>query len=242
MKQYRKTQKGNPHKLTIKQHVFPVKSIQRFCNESGKVYVYRFNERKSFPKSPDDAIFCAKRVWGHGDEHGYMKLIEDKYQQLADEIMNNGKILFDNAENDIITDFFILLHLRSLYNKIPVEDIKLNGIEGDNLSIDMQEVCEKKHVSYIQSDSTVPGHLFNGLQIQLAIMHFKNTMKNTKWGLIRALEGEFIVPDYFLLKVIPLTPILCLIADNSTGCIPKNQVSSINKSLIDNCKEYYFRK
>lgn len=38
---YPKPQKGNPHKLTIDQHIFPKASISRFTGENGRVQVRR---------------------------------------------------------------------------------------------------------------------------------------------------------------------------------------------------------
>ena len=36
----KKPQKGNPHELTVKQHCFPRRSIERFANKDGIVNVW----------------------------------------------------------------------------------------------------------------------------------------------------------------------------------------------------------
>ena len=54
--------KGNPHELTIDQHIFPKKSIDRFYNQDGLLQVKRGNKIFN-TNSGNDGIFCAKRVW-----------------------------------------------------------------------------------------------------------------------------------------------------------------------------------
>ena len=240
MQKGKKTQKENPHNLTIKQHIFPKRSIERFCNKTGVVNVYLFKKEGFIESKPgNEGIFCAKRVWGHCDEHGYMKNIEDKFQCLVNKILKDNLSFTDN-EQKIITDFFILLHLRSKYNEKPMEDVKLNGIKGDNLSADMQEQCEKSGASFIQSDATVPAHLSNGLEIQIAMDRYRLNMKNKKWGIVQALEEEFIVPDYFEYMIIPIAPKISLVADVETGNIKKANLKNINTQLFANCRKYYF--
>ena len=43
---YEKTEKGNPHNLTINQHCFPSRSIERFSNNDGCVEVHRIIPEK----------------------------------------------------------------------------------------------------------------------------------------------------------------------------------------------------
>jgi len=39
MPRYQKPKKGNPRELTVNQHVFPKRSIDRFANDQGRVSV-----------------------------------------------------------------------------------------------------------------------------------------------------------------------------------------------------------
>jgi hypothetical protein len=49
---YEKTQKGNPHQLTIHQHTFPTKSIARFTDKSGYVKVKLIAQSKIISLNP----------------------------------------------------------------------------------------------------------------------------------------------------------------------------------------------
>src|SRR5580700_8963929 len=68
-----RTRSRNPNSLTINQHVFPSKSIERFTNQSGNVSVHDLLRAKVFSAKPQNAIFCARRAWDERTETGYMK-------------------------------------------------------------------------------------------------------------------------------------------------------------------------
>jgi hypothetical protein len=61
-----KTLPDNKHQLTRKQHVFPVRSIERFVDQSGGVAVFDMLRVKERPARPEDILFCARRAWGCG--------------------------------------------------------------------------------------------------------------------------------------------------------------------------------
>ncbi len=84
---FEKPQKGNPHRLPVKQHVLPRDSIARFADGTGMVCLFDKVRNKARQAKSDDDIFCAKRVWDRRAEFGYMKGIEDAFQGLASEIV-----------------------------------------------------------------------------------------------------------------------------------------------------------
>src|ERR1700730_5065135 len=84
---FEKPQKGNPHELPVMQHVWPLESIARFADGNGVVCIFDKARNKLRQAKPDDDVFCAKRVWDRRAECGYMKGIEDAFQELASEIM-----------------------------------------------------------------------------------------------------------------------------------------------------------
>ena len=71
MRRAERTRPKNPNRLTRRQHVFPVRSMQQFVNQSGRVSVFDMLRRKVRPARPDDILFCARRAWGpaHGSLH-----------------------------------------------------------------------------------------------------------------------------------------------------------------------------
>ena len=88
---YEKTQKGNPHKLTVKEHTFPARSISRFTKDNGKVSVSLISKDKVLERKPCDQLFCAKRAWDQNVESEFMKSIEYKYQSLDFDIILRNK-------------------------------------------------------------------------------------------------------------------------------------------------------
>lgn len=77
---YPKPQKGNPHKLTINQHIFPKACISRFARENGTVQVRRKCGEQDQWVTPGNSYFCARRLWDQKAEAVFMKAIEDRYQ------------------------------------------------------------------------------------------------------------------------------------------------------------------
>lgn len=245
---FEKPQKSNPHKLTTKQHVFPVRNILRFANSDGKVYVYLKANNKQFYANPNNEIFCAQRVWNQRAEKGWMKDIEDQFQELADAIFADRILDIDVKENERINSFFLLWYLRFVYRCNPPTDAKLNCIKGD-LSLDknQQEFLEKHHVGYIRADATVPGRDIADLQMHTRYLLMMKRIKTIEWGILKSLEGEFIVPDIFLkglkiLPIIPLTPTRCLISPKNNTDIRLEAVRNINKLAVEYSQEYYFAR
>lgn len=85
-----KTQPKNPNKLTIKQHVFPVRCIEPFVGQRGQMAVFDMHRGKHRHAKPDDHIFCAMRAWDQPTEM-HMKHIEDRFQAIVRPILH-GKV------------------------------------------------------------------------------------------------------------------------------------------------------
>jgi hypothetical protein len=87
-----KTRRRYPNRLTVNQHVFPAKSIERFTDQSGNVLVHDLRRAKVFSAKPRNAIFCASRAWDERAEAGYMKRIEAEFQIIADTIVDGNNV------------------------------------------------------------------------------------------------------------------------------------------------------
>jgi hypothetical protein len=239
---FEKPQKGNPHRLTIKQHAFPVASISRFTKSDGRVSVYLLKQRKELRLKPDNQIFYAKRVWDQRAESGFMKDIEDKYQDLA-EAITDGKIktLTKNG-NQIITDMYALWNIRANRKLNPIPDQQIDIIDvSTRLTKDEQESLEKNNIGYIKPNHTIPGRQITGGKIQLNLFEIRKQMKDIKWEIIRSSKGQFIVPDNFSnVMILPLSPTTCFIARSHNDIINDKDTSIINRLAIKNSNEYYF--
>lgn len=101
-----KPQKGNPHKLTMHQHIFPKQSIARFTNATGFVQTRRTHgiHSEELSLKPKNPFFCAQRVWGQKTESIMMRDIEARYQKIADQIVANFIRSLDTTMSVAVTD------------------------------------------------------------------------------------------------------------------------------------------
>lgn len=99
-----KPQNGNPHKLTIDQHIFPAESISRFASENGMVQVRRKNGEPDLSLRPGNSYFCARRLWDQKAEAVFMKEIEDRYQDVARNIVAGDVTTLDVVMTAAVTD------------------------------------------------------------------------------------------------------------------------------------------
>ena len=188
-------QNGNPHQLTINQHVLPTKSIERFAVD-GTVSVQFVSQDRHFKLSPEDQLFCANWKWDQRAEHCYMKKIEDQFQDLAKRIVN-GINSVNPREYPTVMNFFSLWHLCTRYRDESLPQQYASGVPGENLTKDQEEVLEQKHYAFVRQDQTFPGRQILGLRIQIEIDRITSLLQGVHWGILKAKDGEFIVPDTF---------------------------------------------
>jgi hypothetical protein len=233
------TQRGNPHKLAISQHVFPVGSIKRFANPDGKVSVTFCQTDKQIRVFPRHKIFCAERVWDQRAETGYMKEVEDKFQAVADQIVDGRKSL-DSECYRTVRMFFALWCLRSDLRNNPISDKEIVGIEPDPLSLDQQEILEANGGAYLCPDRKLPGRVVGGFRIQTDIYRFEARFADLRWGIARAVKGEFILPDTFgQLLAVPVTPTIFLVGGHEDMEVLPSEVSRFNRLAVQSAKVYF---
>lgn len=241
-RKYEKPQAGNPHGLTINQHVIPKSLISRFCNEGGQVALYSKRLKKTLKLDPAADIFVAKRSW---DQKGEWigKQIEDAFLNLVNLIIEKPSFVLREEDKATIEEFYGLWRCRHDLRLRPLKDMTINGIVGDELDIDTMERLERGHVMYIGPNGTLPGRLMAGVQIIRNIDFFVSTVRNVRWGILRAGAGEFVFPDTFReWLIIPISPNIAIAADCDDTWLSLDGVALINAHAIDSCHEYYFSK
>jgi hypothetical protein len=142
-RRYEKPQKGNPHSLPIRQHVFPTASIARFTNDQGVVDLYRLSTSQVRKATPDDDIFCAKRAWDARAESGFMKQIEDGFQLLASKIIDGALTAISAAEKDAVDYFYALWKMRAMYRDSDTADIPFKQVR-EQISRRISRSCLKR--------------------------------------------------------------------------------------------------
>jgi hypothetical protein len=243
-RKYEKPQKGNPHKLPIKQHVFPSASIERFADTDGMVNLHLFSHNLIRKAKPSDDVFCVMRAWDAKAEFGYMKQIEDKFQSLAIRIIKKEIIKINAPEKYVIDQFFGLWKWRAVFRAKEMDDIKFNGVTGEEFTKDQEEVLEKKGILFARQGGVMSAHRLHGTQIQGGIMHEMYALSNVRWVISYAQDGQFIIPDYPNITFIPIHPTLCLCGTTSdiidNGVMTKSAVIKLNRDVRTKCEKYYF--
>jgi hypothetical protein len=235
-------QPGNPHKLTLKQHVFPMASIRRFANARGKLHIWSVGDTKPHWTGPKDPILYGRRLWDERAEKGYMKDIEDEYQAVADKIVGGASSL-TAAQVLVVTRFFALWTLRAQTPQNGVPEQVINLVAGETLTLDERERLEQLGCLYIRDDQTMPGRVLAGMQIQMQIDVICHQFQGRRWGIIRAVDGEFTCPDTFdRLAAIPVNPSICLYRGHSDTMISKQQVQAANQFARSVAKRYYMAR
>lgn len=241
-----KTQPGNPHGLTLNQHILPARSIERFAGPKGCVYVLFKNRpnQGSIPVSPKDPLFCAKRIWDHGSEISCKTSIEDPFQELAERILSGVTTTIVEEDKFKVDSFYGLWEARSFYNLNPLSDVPLSGaiaVERE-LSKDEQELLEKNNISFVKPNLTLSGRDLAGDLIAVRINKYRNELKGVNWSIVRSSEWEFIVPNAPKFHYVPISPTISLIAEYSLDLLSKEEVCRINGLLYGLTDSYIFAK
>lgn len=239
-----RTRPGNPNSLTVNQHVFPSKSIERFANPSGYVSVHDLHRAKDFPAKPKNAIFCASRAWGERTETGYMRRIEAEFQKTVDPIVDGKTQTLAPEHKAAIDSMYALWHMRSRYRELELHEVQLNGIVGSDLTKEQEENLEKNGYMFARKSGTMPARQLNGLELQLRIDNYARDLAAsvTRWGVISAQSGKFIVPDVPSHGIIPLTPRIALVQSAPDGMIIERNVAEINRAMRATSQDYFFAR
>jgi hypothetical protein len=231
------------HIFTIKQHVFPVAGIARFYSSNKYVQVFDRLRSKTFPANANNPLFYAQRVWDEKTEKFIGKGIEDAFQRLAVSIIDGRTTRLGILENGIVGQFWSLWRTRHGFKKNGLPDLNLRGITGSELSEEQEETLEAKGVMYTRSDGTMPGRFAASIHVWGFYNAFRMEERDIRWGIVRSIEGEFIVPDTFDdLMAVPITPNLILLADQEDCWLNRDEVAVINRCAIQRAENYFFAR
>ena len=150
MSKFERTQKGNPHELTVQQHVLPRKTIARFCGADGRVKVRLLTRGLDLPLTPVDPLFCVQRAWDQRGESLVGGSIENPFQAIADCLVDGSLERLDSEMHALITEMYLLWRQRCLRVGNPTPDFRPKGVTPCNLPLEVQERIEKAGVSFIR--------------------------------------------------------------------------------------------
>ena len=124
--------------LTVKQHVIPVPTIERFAGPDGKVEVKIGADDRIERLEPDAGIFWMRRSWDQRTERGYMKQIEDRFPPLADLIASGELIEIPEESAHDVNLFFSLWFHRSRIQPAEEIETQMHRLTGSALTEDEQ--------------------------------------------------------------------------------------------------------
>ncbi len=238
-----RTRPGNPNRLTINQHVFPLQTMEHFA-QGGLVTAFLMKRGKVIATKPNNPLFCASRAWDQRTEAGYMKRIEDQFQATVDPIIDKKVGAIASEDKATIDRMFALWYMRSRYRNLEEQEIHLNGVVGDAVTKEQEENLEKNGYLFARKGGRMPARQLNGVTLQLRIDAYSRQLAAgvPRWGVISTQSGEFIVPDVPLQTVIPLSPRLALVNSASDGLITDQNLAELNRAASTTSREYFFAR
>lgn len=235
------TQAGNPHQLTIAQHVMPRRSIARFTNE-GVVMVVSLPYGTVKTRHPTHDVFCVKRLWDQKAETIGSHRIEECYQRIADAVVA-GSRTFSDEQHYAISEMFYLWKARFQTKAQDSEDVYAKGVIGSALDLDQQEILERNGYVFMLEGGRIPRRFMNGIGLRIRMDNDHTTSGPTKWGVLEAIDGEFIVPDTCgSTKLLPINPKLCFAGNIGSHDLDFNAVAETNALMRSLAVGYYFAR
>lgn len=222
---------------TKRQHVLPCASIKRFYyGEKNGVHLHLISQDIELFIHADDSNFVAKRKWDEAIEKASVA-IETCFQKLV----NSCRFEIDNVtdqQNRIINDFYALISERSKA-KLHIFDAASPILEGSPIGSGCLDFFESQGI--ILGDADQIERAVRGLALRVSIN--ASQRDNPKWGVIRAVELDFVVSDqYHQEPLIPVTPQIYLARGYESRSLSKNETIEFNRRLVQNSNAYFFAR
>jgi len=241
---------ANPHPLTKRQHVFPEASLKRFLNDKGFLHVACLDGKLGY-KKPGNKMFLSGRAWEQRSEESSHK-VETSFQKLASAIAGNT-VNSLNAEQfktaaemmSVWLSRWYLKHNQSQDIKLgmaPPEVMKKTIPKGFDSHDDFRDAAEKNGLIAEGSDGSIPGRFQAWPRFRQMKAHLFGQLEGLSWGIVRAQEAEFIVPDVSMDRILPISPKILLIAEKPDLTASCDDVSEINKRMKAGSREWFFAR
>jgi hypothetical protein len=239
-----KTRPRNPNRLTVNQHVFPSKSIERFTGKGKRVAVYDLHRNEVFRARPGNPVFLAFRAWDQRAESGYMKRIEDELQNIVAPIVDGKAQSIAPEAKASIDRMYALWHTRSRQREIESQETQLNVAPGNDYTKEQEENLEKNGYMFVRKGGGIPARQLNGIELEMRANDLALDLAGRvpRWGVISTQSGEFIVPDVPSHGIIPVTPCLALVQSAPDGMITERNLAEINLAMRTLSQDYFFAR
>ncbi len=168
-----------------------------------------------------------------------MKVIEDRFQALVDMLAVGRYGPLSPEEERCVLRFWSLWHWRNHFIDTPLDDQRLNGIHGEKLTLDQQEILESKGASFALGEGKIPARMFTGLRIQTLIDQDEVMHGHKRWGVLRTSKPQLFIGDRpGPLMSVSASPQLLLAADNSDGELTELEALRFNAVSVALCRNF----
>ena len=149
----------------------------------------------------------------------------------------------------LINEFYCLWNIRAQWKKNDrMPDPSITGVSRAFEIIGLRHNYtqdEPTGIGYIRPDLTISSRSLVAPAIRLNLSEAAKRMDGENWQILRALEGEFVVPDNFIKwLIVPLSPTVCLCAhpEVTQSRLYADGVAIINRLAIESSIDYYFAR
>lgn len=236
-------QKGNPHKLTINQHIFPRSGLKRFAIDD-HVQLRRVVNPTIIPARTDLNIFCANRAWDQRAETLFSHGVEKSFSNIADGLAAGTVTSLSSDMCEVLREFYVLCSDRYHFHTYREPDAEFQDMSGNkDLTLDQQEALEKKGVFFVRPDGKIHGRMIAGIHMMGRRLHLMRNAHYKTWGIWRAQAGEFVIPDNFTdMTCLPISPTIWLMANSDNSFLDYISVAQLNSMQITRARSYYFAR
>jgi hypothetical protein len=234
------TTKGNPYRLTKKQHFHMQAILKKFCFNR-KLKVIDKNGGVSVCKS-DSPCFMGNRAWSQEMETTISNPIERKFLFQVSRI-ENGEGISDHLA---ISDYHLLWCLRWHYSINDPEDYDLyKDFPCGSLDKEVEELLESWGKVPVRSGGKIAGRFKATLDIKQLLDENKHEYDGFKWQIVESQGKPFISADcYGDLMVMAISTKYYLIAGkelNEMHCfVTDDEVDELNLQSMNASHNFYF--
>lgn len=225
--------------ITKNQHIFPRCALKNFLNERNKVQVVTDDRWLVSEISIDTDPLTTNRSWDQRSESGNtVSEIERNFGKICAELTRKELRELKQEENHWISKMFCLWDARNtiVLSKIPDYYMGEPAREVDNDTLDQME-----HYGILapRANGMIPGRLMAGPAMLLAMDRKSEQLEGVKWGVLKSVEGDFCMPNFFAEHhIMVISPKVCLIGDHVSGFVKNESVERVNKVSVSTASRY----
>lgn len=225
--------------ITTKQHIYPRSGLSRFAGDNGLLQVLDLRTGVVKKLGPKAKLFVVRRGWDQRTESKTMNNIERQFGIVTKDVLCGAISQLHNDAHTVVSEMYSLWRIRCHRANNPLPNLRIGLKPERTVSHEAMDQGEHYGIITMAPGGLVPGRMVAGPLMQLALDRQAIAMAGKRWGVVRAKEGEFVLPDTFGdYMVLPLSPTCYLIADENDGTVGMQGVSHLNAVAKANATIY----